>query len=182
MRWSNRPESSQSALSERFFYCLSSLHLAAKPRTGIEQLIHGRAIVACLPMPAILRSVNRPHQWRALVIVVRIFERWMLPQDQPDQFRVPVPCGPMQRSGMVLAECVHRQTRSDHQATGDGVIIPRGVRYMPSHRCRHTASNIRILGEQRIHKFVVMQPACIEQFFFGGAVRHQQVEYLRMIV
>jgi hypothetical protein len=73
-------------------------------RACVEQRFDGRRIVAAVSMPAIFGAMKCPPQWRALELVIGVFERRMSKQYEFDYFRISVPGGPMKRRGVMLAE------------------------------------------------------------------------------
>ena len=97
--------------SQDVFHCVGAPERVGKARTRVEQDFNRCGIIPVFPIPSVLRSVERPIQWRDLVIVIVILDRRVISQDQPNQFGITVPRSPVQRRRMVLSETLHWKTR-----------------------------------------------------------------------
>src|SRR5579862_596123 len=87
----------------------------------------------------------------------------MMLEDQPDQFRIPVPGGPMERRAAMLTACIDRQSRSEHQAGGDGVVVPCGMCELTAAVGGERCGEVWMLLEQSRHQRFIVDPAGVDQ-------------------
>ena len=76
-------------------------------------------------MPAVLRTMNRPAERRALKICVGHFQRRLVAQNLSRHFDISMKRCPVQRGGAVLPHRIYRPARRQHQSNGREIVVPR---------------------------------------------------------
>src|ERR1700722_11588885 len=69
----------------------------------VQQQLQSGRVLAIRQEPAACRSMQSPVNRCTLIIVGSIVERRPVAQDEPHQFRIAMPGGPMERGRVVLA-------------------------------------------------------------------------------